>query len=222
MAIILNIDTALETAMISISKNGAVVAHLENTNQRDHAAFLQTAVKRLLEKAGMSLQDLNAISVSGGPGSYTGLRVGMASAKGLCYALSIPLIIISSLEAMALSAIIQEPDASKSLFCSMIDARRMEVYTAMYEHDLKEIIAPNALILHSNLYENFLQERQIIFIGSGSDKLRAILVSPNAKFINANIIPDALSSIAEIKYRLNSFSDLHLSEPLYIKDFHTI
>lgn len=222
MAIIINIDTALETAMICISENGKVISHLENNSQKDHAAFLQSAVKKLLENVGMSLHDIDAISVSGGPGSYTGLRVGLSGAKGLCYALAIPLIIISTLEVMALSAIMQTSETGKTLYCPMIDARRMEVFTALYDRGLKQIFVPNALTLQSNIFENFLKEGQIIFIGNGTDKLRSLLTSTNAKFSGWKIIPEALSEIAEKKFHQSNFSDLSSSEPLYIKDFHTI
>jgi tRNA threonylcarbamoyladenosine biosynthesis protein TsaB len=222
MAIILNIDTALETAMISISKDGDIVAYLQNVNQRDHAEFLQPAVKNLLQLANLALTDLNAIAVSGGPGSYTGLRVGMASAKGFCYALSIPLIIISSLEVIALSVIQQTSESVKTLFCPMIDARRMEVFTAVYDRNLNQILPPIALILQYNSFKKLLQEEQIIFTGSGSSKFKSIVESPHALFNGHEVIPEAIASLAEEKYKQTAFSDLYFSQPLYIKDFHTI
>jgi tRNA threonylcarbamoyladenosine biosynthesis protein TsaB len=222
MAIILNIDTAQETAMISISRDGQVMEFLENVNQRDHAAFLQPAVKKLLQKVGLNLTDLNAVAVSGGPGSYTGLRVGLASAKGFCYTLSIPLIIINSLEVLALSAIMQTSETVKTLYCPMIDARRMEVFTAVYDTHLNQILSPLALILQNNSLDKILEEDQVIFIGSGSDKFRSLTQSPHAIFSSKGIIPNAIGSLAEKKYQRSAFSDLYLSEPLYIKDFHTI
>src|SRR5665647_1745116 len=151
MALILNIDTATESAIISISEKDKIIDSVTNSNQKDHASFLQPAIKNLLQKADLSINKLNAIAVTAGPGSYTGLRVGMASAKGLCYALKIPLITINTLEVMALSSLKQIHDPS-ALYCPMIDARRMEVFTAVYDHHLTEIIKPCSMILDCLLY----------------------------------------------------------------------
>jgi tRNA threonylcarbamoyladenosine biosynthesis protein TsaB len=221
MSYILNIDTALETAIVSLSKDGEI-DHLENNKQRDHAGFLQPAIEKILSKNDVNINNLNAIAVSAGPGSYTGLRVGMASAKGLCYALNIPLILVNTLEIMALSAIFQHPKKDKSLFCPMIDARRMEVFTAVYDKDLNEALAPSSVTLQESSLEEILQENEVVFSGSGSAKFKAILKNENALFGIGNIEPKAMSILSEKKYNQKAFADLHLSEPLYIKDFYTI
>src|SRR5688572_23118107 len=147
MPLILNIDTATENATISISENENVVNFLSSNNQKDHASFLQPAIKQLLALNNFSIEQLNAISVTIGPGSYTGLRVGLATAKGLCYALNIPLITSGTLEVMALSVIKQTEEPESYLYCPMIDARRMEIFTGVYDHNLNEIIRPSAITL---------------------------------------------------------------------------
>src|ERR1700761_8249865 len=141
MSLILNIDTATETAHLSIAKNGTVLQQLFNEDQKGHAAFLQPAIKKILAEQSLLINEIDAIAVTEGPGSYTGLRIGMASAKGLSYALRKPLITVNTLEAMARSAVdvlARNPiDSKEILLCPMIDARRMEVFTAIYNMELK-------------------------------------------------------------------------------------
>ncbi|MBA2250622.1 MAG: tRNA (adenosine(37)-N6)-threonylcarbamoyltransferase complex dimerization subunit type 1 TsaB, partial [Chitinophagaceae bacterium] len=144
MALILNIDTCTENAIVSLANNDVIIGTMNNSNQKDHASFLHTAIKNLLDKSGILISQLNAIAVTAGPGSYTGIRVGMAAAKGLAYALQIPLISLNTLEVIAMCSIIQSENKD-AFFCPMIDARRMEVFTAVYDQFLKEIIAPCAM-----------------------------------------------------------------------------
>src|SRR5215208_5364975 len=138
MSFILNIDTALETASVSLANNGRMLQSLVSESQKDHASWLHPAIKILLEKQGIGMDQLVAVGVSNGPGSYTGLRVGLSTAKGFCYALNIPLITIGTLKLMAFSA----RDEAEDLICPMIDARRMEVYTAIYTGEMAELIKP--------------------------------------------------------------------------------
>ncbi|MGI8582598.1 MAG: tRNA (adenosine(37)-N6)-threonylcarbamoyltransferase complex dimerization subunit type 1 TsaB, partial [Chitinophagaceae bacterium] len=186
MAIILNIDTATENATISISEKDKAIDAVTNRNQKDHASFLQPAIKNLLQRAGLSINKLNAVAVTAGPGSYTGLRVGMASAKGLCYALNIPMITINTLQVMAFSCI-KEMQEQSALYCPMIDARRMEVFTAVYDHNLTEEIKPCSLILDTGTFINILQTNKIYFSGSGALKLKNLLDNKNAVYINKEI-----------------------------------
>ena len=133
MSLILNIDTASEKAHVSFAKNGLIINSLSCESQKEHASFLQTAIQQLTKNTNIFLTDIDAVAVTAGPGSYTGLRVGMASAKGLCYALKKPLITISSLEVLTISALDLFQNTGESvLLCPMIDARRMEVFTAVY------------------------------------------------------------------------------------------
>src|SRR2546423_5943119 len=141
MAFILNIDTALEEACISLAENDRIIKYAINDNQKDHATWLQPAIKNLFEESGIKTDQLHAVGVSNGPGSYTGLRVGLSTAKGLCYALKIPLITICSLEVIAFSA---KREATE-LICPMIDARRMEIFTAVYDKTLAQIVTPQSV-----------------------------------------------------------------------------
>ena len=156
-----------------------------------------------------------------GPGSYTGMRVGLASAKGLCYALSIPLITFNSLELMALSAIRFANDDA-ALYCPMIDARRMEVFTAIYTYTLQEMLPPTAMILDENSYAEFLVFDKIYFSGSGIEKFQGLNKSSNSIFINEKIDTKSLAEISWKKYLKNDIENLPYAQPLYIKDFYTI
>jgi tRNA threonylcarbamoyladenosine biosynthesis protein TsaB len=222
MSTILNIDTALDVACASISVNGELVAELSNSEPRDHGAFLQPAIRSLLGGAGISFSQLDAIAVSAGPGSYTGLRVGMASAKGLCYALNKPLIAINTLEIMAYAALLVSPQAragSPVLFCPMIDARRMEVFTALYNPLLEQVLAPAAMILEKDAFAKYLLNNTVIFFGNGAAKWREICTYNNATFVEHGGNSLAMSQLAYREYGRSGFSDLAYSEPFYLKEF---
>lgn len=223
MTLILNIDTATEIAIISIAENGAVIQSAINPNQKDHASFLQPAIKQLLFDCDLELKQINAVAVTAGPGSYTGLRVGLASAKGLCYALKIPLIALSTLEVMALSVINTHPNnKEKIFFCPMIDARRMEVFTAVYDDELNQILLPCAMLITINSMEDMLQNNKVIFFGNGANKCESVIKSKNALFIHDEINYDAMARLSYKKFLKAEFADLFKSEPLYIKEFYTI
>ena len=143
MALILNIDTSLETASVCLAKDAVAVKLLINENQRDHASWIHNAIHLALQDSGCLITELEAVAVSNGPGSYTGLRVGLATAKGLCYGLGIPLITISTLKMMATAV----KHKASDLICPMIDARRMEVFTAVYNKDLLELSPAQAMII---------------------------------------------------------------------------
>lgn len=223
MALILNIDTALETASVSISKNGELLEVAFNKLQKDHGAFLQPAIQQLANKAGIPLNALDAIAVVAGPGSYTGLRVGMASAKGLCYALDKPLILLNTLEVMAQEAI-SEFDftgyAEPPLFCAMVDARRMEVFTAIYDLEGKEVFAPCAMVIDENSFAQELLNNKIIFFGNGAPKCTPLLQSPSAQLASIYGNPLYISELSLKKYVKKEFSSLGYAEPIYIKEFY--
>ncbi len=222
MSLILNIDTAIETAYINIANDGVIVDAVSNTEQKDHGGFLQPAIQALLKKKGISINELDAIAVSAGPGSYTGLRVGMASAKGLCYALNKPLITIGTLEIVAFAAILQTSNGTfvtSPLFCPMIDARRMEVFTALYDQHLRPVLEPCALILDENSFANNLLKNQILFFGNGSKKWNLLCSHENALFIPVLSNPLAMSKLTYEKYQDNDFTNLAYSEPFYLKEF---
>lgn len=219
MSYILHIDTATEAAHVSLSQNGSIIQLLQNNSQKGHAAFVQPAAERLIKTAGIAFADVSAIAVTAGPGSYTGLRVGMASAKGLCFALNKPLIAINTLAVMAKAAIMQQHDEA-ILYCPMIDARRMEVFTAVYNHQLQEIAAPHALILDENAYQPHLQKNKMLFFGSGSPKWKALKTQyPNAMFTDINMLPQAFAVLSFDYYNNKQFFDVAYTEPFYIKEF---
>ncbi|HMG82718.1 MAG TPA: tRNA (adenosine(37)-N6)-threonylcarbamoyltransferase complex dimerization subunit type 1 TsaB [Ferruginibacter sp.] len=223
MSIIINIDTATEAAHVSVARDGAVLQQAFNDNQMDHTGFLQVAVSDILQKAAISFAQVDAIAVTIGPGSYTGLRVGLASAKGLCYALNKPLITIGTLDVLAKSALISPEKTAllpKTLLCPMIDARRMEVFTAIFDRSLNPVLPPCALILDERSFQEQLKEHPIAFFGNGSPKWQNICSSTNATFLHININPLAMSELSTEKYNKNSFSDLAYTEPTYIKEFY--
>lgn len=220
MALLLNIDTATEIAAISISDNEKVIESVTNNNQKNHASFLQPAIKDLLQKINHSINELNAIAVTAGPGSYTGLRVGMASAKGLCYALNIPMITVNTLEVMALSTINGEWD-ERAFYCPMIDARRMEVFAAVYNKDLLEIIKPCSIILDNEVFKDILSTNKIYFSGSGSVKFKNIMNNKDALFVNSEATTNAMAQLSYQKFLEKNFADILYASPLYLKEFYT-
>jgi len=218
MMYILNIHTATETAIVNLSADGKVLGTLMNDEPKKHATFLHVAIKNLLQQESLSAKQLNAVGVSSGPGSYTGIRVGLAAAKGLCYALNIPLITYNSLELMAYTSLMgtKERDA---LFCPMIDARRMEVYTAVYDYKGNEIMPPLALVLTEDSFKDILSTKKIIFSGNGSLKFRNLTNNENSIFINSEISTHSLAGLSLTKFEKGKFENIFYSKPLYIKDF---
>jgi len=219
MALILNIDTATEQAGICIAAKGEVVAMAVNPDQKDHAAWLHTAVEKIMREAGVRMKDLEAIAVTAGPGSYTGLRVGMAAAKGFCYALDIPLITENKLKVMAMEA--RDRVGPDTLLCPMIDARRMEVFTAVYNYDLEEVLPTTAMVIDPHSFEQYLSDRQMSFFGGGSNKCKPIITAPSAAFIEINYNPGYLGILSFLRYLQREFTDVAYSEPAYTKEFYT-
>src|SRR5687767_4686808 len=169
MTRILTIDTSTEKASIALSEAGETIGLSINEEQKDHAGWIHQAIENLLASKSLSLKELHAVAVTAGPGSYTGLRIGLATAKGLCYALSLPLITVNTLEAMAVCAIAAKQEAER--FCPMIDARRMEVFTAVYDQELSVIMKPAAMILDSTAFQTLLNDYRVLFFGNGYPKL---------------------------------------------------
>lgn len=217
MPILLSIDTALESASICLTNGNAILGLSKKTDQKDHAAWLHVAIRENLDKNNLRPASLEGIIVSIGPGSYTGLRIGLATAKGLCYALNIPLITVSTLEMIATAA---HADAT-DLICPMIDARRMEVYMALYDRQLTMLRAPEAMIVEANSFDEFLSNNNLTFCGSGSKKLQAVLSHPHANFSPLQATAEHLAKIGLQHFTAQRFADLAYTEPFYLKDFHT-
>ncbi len=220
---ILQIDTTLEVAIISLAKDGRLVGEKINHSQKDHASFLHPAVADLMKEAGVKLNELDAIAVVNGPGSYTGLRVGLAAAKGFCFALKIPLITIDTLQLLAANALPQIKDLDNygtMLVCPMIDARRMEVYTALYTSEMDVISAPKAVILERDFMFNFLLNNLICFFGTGSEKWKTICENKNAFFIKPGYNSLIISELCYRKNLQKDFSEIAYLEPFYLKEFY--
>ena len=228
MSLILNIDTASENAHVSLAKDGQVLYSLASGAQKEHAAFLQTAIQELIKTTGVHLKDVDAVAVTAGPGSYTGLRVGLASAKGLCYALKIPLITIGTLEVLTVSALQLYPPAADEniLFCPMMDARRMEIFTAIYHKNLQQYLQPCAMILDEFSFEKDLVKSNIMFFGSGSEKWKNICPDnyrdTNAVFKTVSLLPESLGKSSNMLFSEKKFTDLAYSEPFYLKEFQVV
>jgi tRNA threonylcarbamoyladenosine biosynthesis protein TsaB len=220
MSYILLIDTAEQQAQVILAKEDAVVGAAQNEQMTNHAAFVQTAIANLLQQAGISPKDLAAVAVTEGPGSYTGLRVGMASAKGLCYALQIPLITIGTLELMTASAIEQHRQpAEEYWYCPMIDARRMEVFTAIFDNQLHTVEEAQPMILDMQSFAEKLLQQKTVFFGSGAAKWQAVCNHENAFFESFNISPGCFARLGFNKFMTQTFADVAYAEPQYLKPF---
>jgi tRNA threonylcarbamoyladenosine biosynthesis protein TsaB len=219
MCLILNIDSSLEKASVTLAKDGIIVAELTNDIQKNHAAFIHTAAKKLLENN--SFSTLDAVAVTIGPGSYTGLRVGLAAAKGLCYTLNKPLITIGTLEAMAKTAISHISEKKDIFLCPMIDARRMEVFTAIYNINLQEVKPAYAQVLSENSYEAFLTKKVCYFFGNGMPKWKDIQTNKNAYYIDIDIDNKEIANLSYSKFMNTNFANLVTSAPLYTKEFYS-
>ena len=222
MPIILNIDTTGTKASIALAIDGNPIAEAFNTEQRDHASWIHQAINQLLLDKGLTPADLSAVAVTIGPGSYTGLRVGLATAKGFCYALTIPLITENTLHVMALQASSRYSNANDGInfYIPMIDARRMEVFTAVYDQQVNEILSPKAMILDSGSLEEYLTNRTLVF-GNGAQKFKNLLLHTNAIFEDFEATAVDMSRRSYDKYLNNSFSDIVYCDPLYLKEFYS-
>lgn len=218
MSFLLLIDTSGSNGFAGISANGELLRYEESVQQKDHAAWLQVAIDRMLKEEKLSLTQINAVAVAAGPGSYTGLRVALASAKGICYALNKPLICLSTLELMAAAM----PNPEQLLLCPMIDARRMEVFTAVFNALIENQRPPAALILEPDSFADLLACEKIIFFGNGAEKFREIIKNDNAVFSPQAFIGPAFAQMATHAFRHSHFSDLAYSEPTYLKGFYTL
>ncbi|PHS63453.1 MAG: tRNA (adenosine(37)-N6)-threonylcarbamoyltransferase complex dimerization subunit type 1 TsaB [Flavobacterium sp.] len=216
MATILCLETATTNCSVSISVNGKTVALEEiNNNQYSHAEKLHLFIETVLEKAGILKSELDAIAVSKGPGSYTGLRIGVSSAKGLCFALDIPLISTPTLESLS-----HQVNIDDGILIPMLDARRMEVYSVVFSSDYKELRQTEAQILDENSFAEYLEKTNVYFIGDGVEKFKNICQHPNAIFVE-NKFPSAnqMGFLAEAKYKKSDIEDVAYFEPYYLKDF---
>lgn len=224
MARILIIETATRVCSVALAQNGRTVAIRESDEKNIHASRTMVFVNEVLEEAGLTAKELDAVAVSEGPGSYTGLRIGVSTAKGICYAMDKPLMSISTLRAMAYGAVqllSKEANPENAFFRPMIDARRMEVYTALYDHMNNPLTEVEARIIEEKSFGEELKQQVTWFFGDGAEKCKELLGSnPHARFLE-ELRPSAgwMSMLAENKWEQKEFEDLAYFEPFYLKDF---
>ena len=215
MALILQIETATRSCSVALAQDGVLLGKKERNEANIHAASITLFVEELMQAQGKTYADLQAIAVSMGPGSYTGLRIGVSTAKGLCFGLDIPLIGISTLEAMASAK--QAIVNADTLLCPMIDARRMEVYMALYDADMNTVEPVKAQILDEHTFEAYNNE--IIIFGDGAEKCKELYNNSKFSFVDHVNSAADLSELAFKKYQQKDFEDLAYFEPYYLKDF---
>ena len=222
MPTLLALETSTTACSVALSINGKIIAQRQTDQPNSHAQTLTVFIDEVMKESGLAYQSLDAIAVSEGPGSYTGLRIGVSSAKGLCYALSKPLIAISTLQTMCLQ--VQRLNATlispQTLLVPMIDARRMEVYSAIYNSKSEIMRAVEAEIITEEAYSTLLNENHILFFGNGAEKCTETIIHPNAQYIH-NIVPLAsdMLTLAEASFAQNKFVDIAYFEPFYLKEF---
>lgn len=219
MALILSIETSTTNCSVSLSKKGKLLVVKEDYDKNySHAERLHVYINDVLKHAKVSVNDIDAVAVSKGPGSYTGLRIGVSAAKGLCYALNIPLISIPTLKSLA-----HQVTTNDGVIVSMLDARRLEVYSAVFDSNYQQIRETLAEILNESSFSKYLQNGNVHFIGNGVEKTKSLISHQNAIYIDDKL-PSAkeMGSIAFIKYKISDFEDVAYFEPYYLKDFVAI
>ncbi len=223
MATILNIETSGSPCSAALTSDGMILAHREDFEGRNHATMLSGFVKACLDHAREHEMQLDAVAVSMGPGSYTGLRIGLSEAKGLAYALDIPLIGIDTLKLLATRIMFSTDDIDPdTIFIPMVDARRMEVYTAAYDFALNEMMKPQALILDENSYSELMMSgRPILYFGSGAAKAQELFAgTPGAQYVpEVEALAVDMIALAERAYAMREFIDTAYSTPAYLKEF---
>ena len=220
MACIIHIETATNVCSVAVSQNGNLIFYREETEGPSHAKLLGVFVEEAIKHIKTEKLKPDAVAVSCGPGSYTGLRIGVSAAKGICYGLSIPLIAIETLEIMAYRVISENTVETSPLLCPMIDARRMEVYDAIFDINLQKTKETAADIVDEKTFADLLAKNKVVFFGNGADKCKKVITSENAVFLD-NIYPRAkdMIELAQKAVDDQNFVDTAYYEPFYLKDF---
>jgi tRNA threonylcarbamoyladenosine biosynthesis protein TsaB len=225
MAAILIIETSTEVCSVALTVDGALIDLTESKEGQNHARLVTVFAEELLNRNNIQPEELVAVAVSKGPGSYTGLRIGVSTAKGICFARHIPLIAIGTLEAMTRHVMHNRnlyniPEDRPTLFCPMIDARRMEVFSMLFNEDGSVLKPITAVIVDETFLSEELAEKQVVFFGNGSEKCRQVLKSDNALFISQlDASAKYMCELVWQSYNKNQFEDVAYFEPFYLKDF---
>lgn len=225
MTLLLSLETSSPICSIALHKveDGRLLGQSELRLEKSHSTHLTVLIEQLLANTGYTLRDLAAVAVSDGPGSYTGLRIGAAAAKGLCFALDIPLLAVGTLPALAHQVAARTPRAESWLYCPMLDARRQEVYTALYHADGRPELLPTNLVLDADSLAEHLAHHSLLFFGSGAAKLQPLVAAnPNVAFLS-DVQPSAISTgeLALGAYQRQEFQDVAYYEPFYLKEVYT-
>lgn len=220
MSCILNIETSTDACSVAVSHDGQCIYHDEDFSGPNHAERLGTFVDQAMSFTDNHAIPFDAVAVSCGPGSYTGLRIGVSMAKGICYARDLKLIAIPTLELLAVPVLLGEQVDDDALLCPMIDARRMEVYAAIYDRALRSVRGIQADIVDSNTYKEWLDQRPVYFFGNGACKCMEAINHPNARLIeNVKPIAKNMFPLAEKRIAQQQFEDVAYFKPFYLKDF---
>ena len=224
MSCILNIETSTETCSVAVAQDGGIIFEKINNEPNSHTKYLAKFVEEALSFAESHAIPLDAVAVSSGPGSYTGLRIGVSTAKGICYGKNVPLIAIPTLKLLCVKPLLSDDiEDENALLCPMIDARRMEAYTAIYDRALREVREVKAEVIDATTYKEWLDKGLVYFFGNGAEKCKEIINHPNARFID-NVVPTAKSMLplAELAIAKGLYEDVAYFEPFYLKDFVAI
>jgi len=220
MALILSIETSTALCSAALALDGKVVCYKESTTPRAHASLTAVFADEVLRESGRRVGELDAASVSMGPGSYTGLRVGVSTAKGLCFGARKPLLAVGTLDTIVAQAIYEDlvPEGCKYIV-PMIDARRMEVYTAVFTPEGKQLTETLPKVIDETSFEKELSEGPVLFVGDGAEKCSSAIHSPNAVFKGIMPKASAMAELAEAEFAAGRFRDVAYFEPFYLKDF---
>ncbi len=225
MALLLSLETSSQACSVALHNNGLLLASREIDTPRSAASQLAGMIREVINESQHKTNDLQGIVVASGPGSYTGLRIGVATAKGLCYALNIPLIAINTLQLLAYQGkdLLQNLEAKEQhnmLLCPMLDARRMEVYCMLLDDNLTEVEPTQAKIIDEHSFENHLEQKIIYFLGEGAEKCKNIISHSNARFVTEiNPLATRLGELGHTRWNQSAFEDVVSFEPFYLKDF---
>ncbi|GJM34870.1 MAG: tRNA (adenosine(37)-N6)-threonylcarbamoyltransferase complex dimerization subunit type 1 TsaB [Saprospiraceae bacterium] len=216
MALILTIETATDICSVGLARNGKPIYHKEAVGTFQHASQITLLIADCAQTAGIQLEELDAVAVSAGPGSYTGLRVGTSTAKGICYALNKPLLAVDTLQSLAHACQLDHPD--DAFFVPMIDARRMEVYTAVFDNHAQALTAPEAKVIDETAFAEWLEQgKPIYFCGDGAEKCRKTLPEPAFQFVSILCSANHLAPLAEQAFQAGRFADMAYFAPFYLK-----
>lgn len=220
MALLLSLETSTQVFSVALHRSGELISYQMVSESRSAASQLAVCIQQVLNKGEVSAHDLQGVVVASGPGSFTGLRIGVATAKGLCYSLEIPLVAVNTLDLLASQVLHEMNHDPDFLLCPMIDARRMEVYCKLVDSKLQEVEPTQAKIIDEASFDKYLDKQEVYFFGDGSAKCRESIASPRAKFLD-DVVPKAshLGVLGFSKWKASQFENVTTFEPNYLKDF---